>query len=135
MWLYAKTAIIAVLAILCVFGGFKVSGWWHDAQLVKAARAELSAEQQRRIEAVAEKNTIQKQRDAVRSERDAARSELAELRLKAKEAEIAKDVKTVQRTIVKHVKVNPDCDIPDEPAGQLQKLREGGEPELPSSGP
>lgn len=128
MWLYAKAAIIVVLSILLAIGGWRANGWRHDAQLVKAARAELRAEQQRRIDAVAAKNTAQK-------ERDAARSELAELRLKAKEAQIAKDVKTVQRTIVKHVKVNPDCDIPDEPAGQLQKLREGGEPELPSSGP
>lgn len=120
MWLYAKTAIIAVLAILCVFGGFKVSGWWHEAQLVKAARAELRAEQQRRIDAVAAKNTVQK-------ERNLARSELAELRLKAKEAEIAGQVKNVQRAIAQHVKANPNCDIPDEPASQLQKLREGGE--------
>lgn len=128
MWLYAKTAALACLAILCVVGGFKVSGWWHEAQLVKAARAELRAEQQRRIEAVAEKNTAQ-------TERDAARSELAELRLKAKEAQIAKDVKTVQRAIAQHVKANPVCDIPDEPASQLQKLREGADPELPPSSP
>lgn len=128
MWLYAKTAALACLVILCVFGGFKVSGWWHEAQLVKAARAELRAEQQRRIEAVAEKNTVQK-------ERDTARTELAELRLKAKEAEIAGQVKTVQRTIVKHVKANVDCDLPDPVASQLQRLREGGDPELPPASP
>ena len=128
MWLYAKTAALACLAILCVFGGFKVSGWWHEAQLVKAARAELQAEQQRRIEAVAQKNTVQK-------ERDTARTELAELRLKAKEAEIAKDVKTVQRAITQHVKANPVCDIPELPASQLQRLREGGDPELSPASP
>jgi hypothetical protein len=121
MWLYTKAAIIAVLAILCVFGGFKVSGWWYEAQLVKAARAELQAEQQRRIEAVAAKNTAQ-------TERDLARTELAELRLKAKEAEIAQTVKTAKQAIVKYVKANPVCDLPDEPASQLQKLREGGDP-------
>lgn len=121
MWLYTKTAIIAVLAILCVYGGFKVSGWWHEAQMVKAARAELRAEQQRRINAVAEKNTVQ-------TERDAARNELAELRLEANKAKIDQSVRDVKQTIAKHVKSdNPPCDLPDPVAGELQKLREGGE--------
>ena len=115
MWLYAKTALVVVLSILLVIGGWKANGWRIEAANAEGLRLELRNELQRRV---AEQVKVKQANDARLA---------AETALQAKEAEIAKGVKTVKQTIVKYVKANPDCDIPDEPASQLQKLREGGE--------
>jgi len=107
------------VASLIIFG-FKVATWRADAALLEVARLELRNELQRRVKSDADKKTA-------RDERDAARAQLSELHLKNKEAEIVKNVKAVKETVVKYVKINPDCDLPEPVAGQLQKLREGGE--------
>ena len=115
MWLYAKAAIIVVLSILLVVGGWKANGWRLEAQAAETLRLELRNELQRRVA------------EQVRAkEAETARLE-AEAKLAAKEAEVAKSVKTVKETVVKYVKANPDCDLPDPVASQLQHLREGGE--------
>ncbi len=117
---YLRIGGAALIALALLYGGWKVNDWRYEAGLVKAARSELQAEQQRRIDAVAAKNTVQK-------ERDAARSALAAAELKAKEAKIEGQVKVVKETVVKYVQKNPSCDLPERVASQLQHLREGGE--------
>ena len=115
MWLYTKAAIIAVLSILLIVGGWKAATWRLEAQAAEALRLELRNELQRRV---AEQVKVKQANDAHLA---------AETALQAKEAEIAKGVKTVKETVVKYVKANPDCDLPDPVASELQKLREGGE--------
>lgn len=115
MWLYTKAAIIAVLSIALIVGGWKAATWRLEAQAAEVLRLELRNELQRRVAEQVKAAAADKARLA------------AETALQAKEAEIAKGVKTVKQTIVKYVKANPVCDLSDEPASQLQKLREGGE--------
>ena len=115
MWLYAKAAIIVVLSILLVVGGWKANGWRLEAQAAETLRLELRNELQRRVA------------EQVRAkEAETARLE-AEAKLTAKEEEIAKGVKTVKETVVKYVKQNAECDLPEPVASQLQHLRSGGE--------
>ena len=116
MWLYAKAAIVVCLSILLVMGGWKANGWRLEAQAAEVLRLELRAELERRV---AEQVRV-KQADTARL--------AAEAKLAAKEAEVSKAVKTVKETIVKYVpKSNPECDLPDPVASQLQHLRSGGE--------
>jgi len=115
MWLYAKVAIAVVLAILLVLAGAKVNGWRLESQAAEVLRLELRNELQRRVA------------EQVRAkEAETARLE-AEAKLTAKEEEIAKGVKTVKETVVKYVKQNAECDLPEPVASQLQHLRSGGE--------
>lgn len=115
MWLYAKAAIIVCLSILLVMGGWKANGWRLEAQAAETLRLELRNELQRRVA------------EQVRAkEAETARFE-AEAKLTAKEEEIAKGVKTVKETVVKYVKQNADCDLPEPVASQLQHLRSDGE--------
>lgn len=115
MWLYAKTALATIAVLLLLTLGWKVNGWRIEAGAAEALRLELRNELQRRV---AEQVKVKQANDARLA---------AETALQAKDAEIAKGVKTVKQTIVKYVKANPDCDVPDPVASQLQHLREGGE--------
>lgn len=115
MWLYTKAALAVILAISLVVVGAKVNGWRLEAQAAEVLRLELRNELQRRVA------------EQVRAkEAETARLE-AEAKLTAKEEEIAKGVKTVKETVVKYVKQNAECDIPEPVASQLQHLRSGGE--------
>jgi hypothetical protein len=112
---YAKTALATLAVLLLLTLGWKANGWRIEAANAATLRLELRAELQRRV---AEQVRVKQANDARMA---------AEVALQAKEAEIAKGVKTVKQTVVKYVKANPDCDLPEPVAGQLQKLREGGE--------
>ena len=112
---YAKTALATLAVLLLLTLGWKANGWRIEATNAATLRLELRAELQRRV---AEQVRVKQANDARMA---------AEVALQAKEADIAKGVKTVKQTVVKYVKANPDCDLPEPVAGQLQKLREGGE--------
>jgi len=113
---YAKTALATLAVLLLLTLGWKANGWRIDAANAATLRLELRAELQRRV---AEQVRVKQANDARMA---------AEVALQAKEAEIAKGVKTVKQTIVKYVKSdNPQCDLPDPVASQLQHLREGGD--------
>ena len=115
MWLYIKTALatIAVLSLLTL--GWKANGWRIEAGAAEALRLELRNELQRRVAEQVKAAAADKARLA------------AEVALQAKDAEIAKGVKTVKQTVIKYVEKNSACDLPDPVASQLQHLREGGE--------
>jgi len=124
MWLYIKTALatIAVLSLLTL--GWKANGWRIEAGAAEALRLELRNELQRRV---AEQVKVKQANDARLA---------AETALQAKEAAIANNVKTVKQTVIKYVEKNPDCDLPEPVASQLQRLREGGEqPIMPAANP
>lgn len=115
MLTYLKWIGAGLVASALIVGGWQINGWRMEAHAAEVLRLELRNELQRRI---AEQVRV-KQADDARLAAEAA--------LQAKEAEIAKGVKVVKETVVKYVKANPDCDLPEPVAGQLQKLREGGE--------
>ncbi len=112
---YLKIAGAGLFVASLLILGWKANGWRIKAAQAEVARLELRNELQRRV---AEQVKVKQANDARLA---------AETALQAKDAEIAKGVKTVKQTIVKYVKANPVCDLSDEPASQLQKLREGGE--------
>jgi hypothetical protein len=113
---YLKLGGAALIVAALLYGGWAVNGWRLEAQAAEVLRLELRNELQRRI---AEQVRVKQADDARLA---------AEAKLSAKEAEIAKTVKTVKETIVKYVpKSNPECDIPEPVASQLQHLRSGGD--------
>jgi|JI9StandDraft_2_1071091.scaffolds.fasta_scaffold78998_5 hypothetical protein len=112
---YLRIGGAALIALALLYGGWAVNGWRLEAQAAEVLRLELRNELQRRV---AEQVRV-KQADDARLAAEAA--------LSAKEAEIAKGVKVVKETVVKYVKQNADCDLPEPVASQLQHLREGGE--------
>lgn len=112
---YLKIGAAGLFAASLIILGWNINGWRIRAAEADTLQIELRNELQRRI---AEQVRVK--------QADDARLAL-EAKLQAKEAEIAKGVKTVKQTIIKHVKANPDCDVPDDVARGLQHLREGGE--------
>lgn len=113
---YLKIVGAGLFVASLIILGWNINGWRIRAAEADTLQIELRNELQRRI---AEQVRV-KQADDARLAAEAA--------LQAKEAEIAKGVKTVKETIVKYVpKSNPDCDVPEPVARGLQHLREGGE--------
>ena len=121
---YIKIVAAGLFVASLIILGWKVAGWRHDASLLEGARLELRNEQERRI---AEQVKTRKA--------DAARL-AAEQALQAKTAQVNEKVRTVKQTVVRYVnEANPDCDLPEPAASQLQHLREGGTTELPPASP
>ena len=106
MWLYAKTAIIACLAILCVVGGFKVSEWRRDARQLEVAKLELRNELERRVRADADRLALQ-------------------VELSETEAKIGTGVKVVTKTIREYIHDSAPCRITAPVSDQLRDLRGG----------
>jgi len=104
---------LSVLALIWV--GWQANGWRIKSAQADVLKVELRNELQRRV---AEQVRTKQANDARLA---------AEIALQAKEAKIVERVKVVKQTVYKHVKANPDCDLPDPVASQLQHLREGGE--------
>lgn len=112
---YLKLGGAALIVAALLYGGWTANGWRLKAAQADALKIELRNELQRRV---AEQVRTKQANDARLA---------AEIALQAKDAKIVERVKVVKQTVYKHVKTNPDCDLPDPVAGELQKLREGGE--------
>lgn len=112
---YLKIGAAGLFAASLIILGWHVNGWRIRAAEADTLQIELRNELQRRI---AEQVRVKQADDARLA---------AEAKLQAKEAEIAKGVKTVKETVVKYVQKNADCDVPEPVARGLQHLREGGE--------
>jgi flagellar biosynthesis/type III secretory pathway M-ring protein FliF/YscJ len=110
-----KPVVFGLLVFAIGLVGWRANGWRMEAKAAETLRLELRNELERRIA----EQVKTKQVDAARL--------AAEAKLQAAEEAISKGVKTVKQTVVKYVKENPDCDLPELPASQLQHLREGGE--------
>ena len=94
---------LAVLAL--IFMGFKAASWKADAMQLEVAKIELRNELQRRVAS------------------DAARLDMQNQLTKAQEA-LARKLNTTLKAIDDHAPKSPDCDVPDDIASQLSKLRE-----------
>lgn len=112
---YLKIVGAGLFVASLIILGWQANGWRLKAAQADALKIELRNELQRRV---AEQVRTKQANDARLA---------AEIALQAKEAKIVERVKVVKQTVYKHVKANPDCDLPDPVASQLQHLREGGE--------
>jgi len=109
MWLYAKAAIIAVLSILLIVGGWKAATWRLEAQAAEVLRLELRAELERRVRADADRLSLQ-------------------VKLSEAEARIGTGVRIVTKTIREYVQDKPDCRIAAPVSNGLRDLRAGNVP-------
>lgn len=122
MLYYAKIVGLGLFAASILILGWTVKGWADDAGQLKNARAALRDEQKRSISIQVERNEAQKALAA-------ANAQLADLRLKARQANITAGVKTLQKTIHENAKDDPDCAIGEPVAGMLNRARAGHLPE------
>jgi hypothetical protein len=113
MWLYAKAAIIAVLSISLILGGWKAATWRLEAQAAEVLRLELRAELERRVKADADRLSLQ-------------------VKLSEAEARIGTGVRIVTKTIREYVQDKPDCRIAAPVSNGLRDLRAGNMPTAPA---
>ena len=109
MWLYTKAAIIAVLSITLIVGGWKAATWRLEAQAAEVLRLELRAELERRVSADADRLSLQ-------------------VKLSEAEARIGTGVRIVTKTVRQYVKDVPDCRIAAPVSNGLRDLRAGNMP-------
>ena len=106
MFSYLKIIGAALLVASLIIMGWKVKGWADDSSMLKVAKLELRNELQRRVKSDADRLS-------------------AQTRLAEATSHINTSVKTVQKTVIRYVKANPDCDLNAAVADSLQQLREG----------
>lgn len=99
-----KISVVVVLLMVVAWCGWKVNEWRTEAARATALAEQVRAE---RIKA---------------SQADAARLRM-EKSLREKGVAIVERVKVVKKMVPHVVQVN--CDLPDEFAGELQRLRQG----------
>jgi hypothetical protein len=102
-WAKYLSGGLAVLVLL--FAGFKAAAWRADAMQLEVAKLELRNELQRRVAS------------------DAARLDVQN-KLTAAQELLAKKLNTTLKAIQDHAPKSPDCDVPDDIAGQLSDLRQ-----------
>lgn len=122
MLYYAKIIGAGLFVAGLLILGWTVKGWADDAGQLKNARAALRDEQKRTISIQVERNEAQK--DLAK-----ANADLADLRLKARQADINAGVQTLQKQIHENVKADPDCDVGEPVAGMLNRARAGHLPD------
>ena len=115
MLTYIKIAGAGLVVASLLILGWNANGWRLKAAQAETLKLELRNELQRRV---ALQVRLKIANDA---------SFKLEQELAIKRAAISEKVKIVKQTVIKHVKANPDCDIPDPVASELQRLRTGGE--------
>jgi hypothetical protein len=115
MLTYIRAGLILAVLGLSAWGGWTARAWLEDSHELDQAKQERD-------------DAIKRERAAETKASEANDARLAaEKALQAKEAQTVERVKIVKQTVIKHVKANPDCDIPDPVASELQRLRAGGE--------
>jgi hypothetical protein len=114
MWLYAKAAIIAVLSIALIVGGWKAATWRLEAQAAEVLRLELRAELERRVKADADRLSLQ-------------------VKLSEAEAKIGTGVKIVTKSIREFIHDTAPCRITNRAViDGLRSLRAGEAPVSPA---
>ena len=101
-----KWGVAGAIVAALVLAGWVANGWRLRALDAANYQRELRHELERRIFADAKRLAKEREVDALK-------------------AELAQKVTTVKETVVRYVKQNPDCDLPEPVAGQLQRLRQG----------
>ncbi|MFO0477122.1 MAG: hypothetical protein ACK52K_18435 [Alphaproteobacteria bacterium] len=105
---YLRLGLWAAFVAGLVYAGWVANGWRLKAATAEGYRLELRNELERRVAA------------------DVARLK-AQRELATAQARVVEKVKIVKQTVTKYVPQNPDCDLNDVVAGQLQRLREGAD--------
>lgn len=103
---WIQWALIGLLVGGLILTGWVANGWRMQALDAANLRRDLAHEIQRRVTADAERLAVTRQ-------------------LVAAEGQVRERVKIVKQTVTKYVPANPDCDLADPVAGQLQRLRTG----------
>lgn len=106
MLAYWKWAVAGALVAALVLAGWVANGWRIRAAQASDLQKALRTEIERAVLA------------------DAARLGL-ERKVETLKAILEGRVETVKETVVRYVKQNPACDLPEPVAGQLQRLRQG----------
>lgn len=101
-----RTAATVLVLLAVAYGGWIVNGWRIDAARATALADRLKDETVKRVNG---------ERDRVRLQRE----------LDAARGQITERVRTITKTVIKHVPQDPECDLPDDVAGVLQQFREG----------
>jgi hypothetical protein len=105
---YLRLGLWAAFVAGLVYAGWVANGWRLKAATAEGYRLELRNELERRVAA------------------DVARLK-AQRALAEAQANVITKVKIVKQTVTKYVPQNPECDLNDVVAGQLQHLREGAD--------
>ncbi len=106
---YLRLGLWAAFVLGLVYAGWVANGWRLKAATAEGYRLELRNELERRVAA------------------DVARLK-AQRELATAQARVVEKVKIVKQTVTKYVpQNNPDCDLPDPVASQLQRLRQGAD--------
>ena len=103
---YLKYAGSALVVLALIFAGFKAATWRADAMQLEVAKLELRNEIQRRVAS------------------DAARLDVQNKLTQAQEL-LARKLGSTLKAINDHAPKSPDCNVPDDIAGQLSRLRDG----------
>ena len=103
---YIRFGLWAAFVLALLYAGWVANGWRLQAAQASDLKAALRTEINRAIQADAARLAVQIQLDLARRE-------------------LAKKVITVKKTVTRYVKENPECDLPEPVAGQLQRLRQG----------
>lgn len=111
-WL--QWALMGLLVGGLILMGWVANGWRMQALEAVNLRRDLRHEIQRRVTADAERLALTRQ-------------------LVAAEGKVTERIKVVKQTVTKHVPANADCDLPEPVAGQLQRLRSGGDVPSPTA--
>lgn len=101
-----RTIVIVIVLAAVAYGGWTVNGWRNEAARAQALAAQLLAETKKRVALEATRLDLQR-------------------RLDERREQVGEKVKTITKTIIRYVGENPECDLPDAVASQLQRLREG----------
>ena len=105
---YLRLGLWAAFVVGLVYAGWVANGWRLKAATAEGYRLELRNELERRVAA------------------DVARLK-AQRALAEAQTRVVEKVKIVKQTVTKYVPQNPDCDLNDVVASQLQRLREGAD--------
>ena len=102
-WLQTAGAAVAVLVIL--YAGWTAAGWRADAMQLENAKIELRNQIERTVASDRERLAVQE-------------------KLTQAQDLLAKKLGTTLKAIQDHAPKSPDCDVPDDIAGQLSDLRQ-----------
>ena len=102
---YLKIAGAGLFCAALIILGWRVNGWRIQAAEAAVLHAELRHELERRVAS------------------DAARLAVQEKLTQAQEL-LARKLGSTLKAIQDHAPKSPDCDVPDDVAGQLSKLRQ-----------
>lgn len=105
---HLKWALMGALVAGLLLAGWMANSWRTRAAEAQSLKRELRHEVERRIFADAKRLAKEQEIEALK-------------------VALSDRLEAAKETVVRYVKTNPDCDLPEPVAGQLQHLRAGRE--------